>query len=387
MEWSGGNLFKARVYPIVGEKRIKIGYTQVLPKVGNRYTYRYGLQGDIFRQVPLKELQLNVRVHSAETIQGVFSPSHLCRTDRTPHAAVVDYQAEEVVPERDFVLHIDTQPEASALRMIPHRRGKDGYVMMMLQAPDTGEPKTRPLLTPADPMQLVVMVDTSGSVAGPARTAGLNFLSAFLNGLGDQDRVQVMTFDTEAHWVTDSYTEMSSDNRQHIIEAVEKRNPLGWSDLDLAFSEVQKRIQGPAQVIVISDGIPTTRDADVQAWIERFSRMKFDDFTFHAVAPGNQYEAVVLKAMAGQGGGSWRRVDSEDPSATADSLLNELTTPAVKNLNIQFKGLDVAAVYPEQLPNLPVGSQQRIVGRYDASTGLQKGEVTVTGTFSGKPVS
>ena len=33
LEWTGGNIFKARVYPIGGEKRIRITYTQVLPKV------------------------------------------------------------------------------------------------------------------------------------------------------------------------------------------------------------------------------------------------------------------------------------------------------------------------------------------------------------------
>jgi hypothetical protein len=34
-KWTGGNVFKARVYPIGGEKRMKIAYTQVLPKDGD----------------------------------------------------------------------------------------------------------------------------------------------------------------------------------------------------------------------------------------------------------------------------------------------------------------------------------------------------------------
>src|SRR5690606_15291402 len=41
LEWSGGNLFKARVYPIPAhsEKRIKIVYTQVLPRRGGSFRY------------------------------------------------------------------------------------------------------------------------------------------------------------------------------------------------------------------------------------------------------------------------------------------------------------------------------------------------------------
>ena len=32
LEWTGGNVFKARIYPIGAEKRIRIAYTQVLPQ-------------------------------------------------------------------------------------------------------------------------------------------------------------------------------------------------------------------------------------------------------------------------------------------------------------------------------------------------------------------
>ena len=39
LEWTGGNIFKARVFPIFphSEKRIKITYTQVLPLRGSKY--------------------------------------------------------------------------------------------------------------------------------------------------------------------------------------------------------------------------------------------------------------------------------------------------------------------------------------------------------------
>ena len=48
LEWTSGNLFKARVFPIEAhsEKRIKIVYTQVLPLRANRYRYSYGLRSE-----------------------------------------------------------------------------------------------------------------------------------------------------------------------------------------------------------------------------------------------------------------------------------------------------------------------------------------------------
>src|SRR5262249_38911190 len=58
LEWTGGNIFKARVYPIFAnsEKRIKITYTQVLPLRGNRYSYSYGLQSEMLKLHPLRDL-------------------------------------------------------------------------------------------------------------------------------------------------------------------------------------------------------------------------------------------------------------------------------------------------------------------------------------------
>ena len=67
LEWSGGNIFKARVYPIPArsEKRIKIVYTQVLPREGTSYRYSYALQSELLRQHPVRELNLTVTVSSA----------------------------------------------------------------------------------------------------------------------------------------------------------------------------------------------------------------------------------------------------------------------------------------------------------------------------------
>src|SRR5262249_40604643 len=93
LEWAGGNLFKARVFPIFArsEKRITITYTQVLPLVGDRYRYSYALQSELLRQHPLRELSLSVTVNSAVPLQEVTSPSHpAARIQKTDHAARVE---------------------------------------------------------------------------------------------------------------------------------------------------------------------------------------------------------------------------------------------------------------------------------------------------------
>lgn len=102
---------------------------------------------------------------------------------------------------------------------------------------------------------------------------------------------------------------------------------------------------------------------------------------------GSSYEAAALRAIASCGGGSVRQITGDrGPQATARELLSEMARPPLSDLKLEFHGLQVARVYPEELPNLPAGDQQIILGRYLPTGKDQSGEVIVTGTFDGRPI-
>lgn len=387
LEWTGGNIFKARVYPIGAEKRIRITYTQVLPKVGTTYRYNYALQSEMLRQHPLAQLKIEVKINSAEPLASVESPSHTCRVQRAEHSAIVEFEDAECTPTRDFELRIGTRPSDRRITIIPHRRGDDGYFMLLLDAPGAGAEDDRPLLTDGKPLNLLVVADTSGSMMGPARDTQIAFLEALLGSLGEKDRFNLVTSDVETRWAFAEFAGNSAANRAAALAFVEKRTPLGWSDLDKTFGEVVRRVPADGQVVFVGDGVLTSGDADPVAFSQRLQKMYGGAGTFHAVAPGSSYESVVLRAMASLGGGSVREIGGgTDPAQTAFKLLREMTTPAVKNLKIRFNGIAAAAVYPEPLPNLSAGSQQIVIGRYNPAGGSAAGSVTVSGMSGGKAV-
>ena len=83
------------------------------------------------------------------------------------------------------------------------------------------------------------------------------------------------------------------------------------------------------------------------------------------MAVSSSFEPGVLKAIAAIGGGSFRQVSgSHGPAAVAMELLGEITQPVLRDMRIEFRGLRTARVYPDPLPNLPLGTQQIILGRY-----------------------
>jgi hypothetical protein len=388
LEWQGGNIFSARVWPIPGngEKRVKIVYTQVLPLRGNTYRYNYALQSEMLQQHPLKDLSLTVNVNSEIPLKKVWSPTHSTRDQFTPAAARVEFSAQEYTPNKDFEVVIEQEKRASDIVMIPHRRGDDGYFMLQLMPPaaSTG----RDVLPDSGPLHVLILADTSASMDKGQRQRQDAFLAALLGSLTPTDTFNLAACDVNCDWVFEQAQPATFANIQATRQMLEQRVSLGWTDLDKAFGSAMRQAGPNTHVIYIGDGIITTGDADPMAFTKRLKRMyEGKAGTFHAVTVGTSFESNVLKGIASLGGGSMRKVGGEQtPALVALDLLREMAQPTLRNIKVEFKGLQVARVYPEELPNVPAGTQQILLGRYLPQGNEQPGEVIVTGMLNGKEV-
>ncbi len=396
LEWTGGNIFKARVFPIEphSEKRVKIVYTQVLPLQGNRFRYSYGLKSEMLQTNPLRELNIRCLINSTIPLSAVESPTHTCRTQMTNHSAELEFVAQEYSPTKDFEVVCDVSQRENDVVLIPHQRGDDGYFLFELMPPGQSGEWQRQTVSDGSPLELILLCDTSGSMDSSMRKAQQEFVGTLLGSLSDDDRVTVATTDVSTDWLIEEFSAPTEKRIAAIREALENRASLGWTDLDQAFAAVMEKTTPKTQVIYIGDGIVTTSHSDPAAFVNRLKR-RFEQARtqsgvapgFHAVSVGSISESVVLKGIASLGKGSMRQISGEiTPQLTALNLLKEITSPGLKNVQVEFQGIEVAAVYPEELPNIPVGTQQILVGRYRPTGENQTGKVVVTGMLDGKPV-
>ena len=390
LEWTGGNIFKARVFPIEphSEKRIKIVYTQVLPLRGNKYRYSYGLRSELLRKTPVRELSLDVQVHSAIPLKSVKSPTHDCRSQLTTNSAKLEFNAQEYSPKRDFEVVCEVDSKQSDIVVIPHRRGDDGYLLVQLSPPMGEGILQREMLGDGDPLELLLVCDTSGSMDSIKREQQQQFLAAVLSSLGEDDRFNVAFCDVNTSWLHARPTAPTDDAVSEARRWIDERVSLGWTNLDRMAESVLTKSKKNSHVIYIGDGIVTAGDADAQAFANRLQSLATDGKgTFHSVSVGASYESVVLKSLAKIGGGSMREISGEQtPQKVATELLSEITSPGLRDLKVEFNGVQVAAVYPETLPNLSAGTQQILVGRYLPQGSDQSGEIVVTGKLGTETV-
>ncbi|HND54102.1 MAG TPA: VIT domain-containing protein, partial [Pirellulaceae bacterium] len=437
LEWTSGNIFKARVFPIEAhaEKRVKIVYTQVLPLRAGRYRYSYGLRSEMLRTKPLRELSLEVTVSSTLPLRNVKCSTHPARITtgaapgHTPpgqaapdhaalgqaesfHAAKVEYLAREYTPTRDFEVVCEVDGRQSDVVVVPHRRGDDGYFLLQLTPPAPEGDWRRDLVPDTRPLDIVLLCDTSASMDSEKRRQQSECVATLLAALGEQDRIQIAVADVGVVWAFPEPVAASEASAAKAREFLDNRRSLGWTDLARAFDETMKRASAGSHVIYIGDGVVSSGDADPAAFVKHLVAAKRDADAkragngeavregkpreslaprLHAIGVGNAYESVVLRGIASAGGGSVRGVSGEQtPQVVASELLKEIASPGLRDLSVEFRGLRVAAVYPERLPNVPAGTQQILVGRYLPEGGPggadQVGEVVITGMRDDEPI-
>ena len=405
LEWTGGNIFKARVFPIEpnSEKRIKIVYTQVLPLKGNRYRYGYGLRSELLRTSPLRELSMTVTVNSALALKSVTCPTHTVRSQQSAHSAQLEFVAQEYTPTRDFEVTCEVDQQQSDVVVVPNRRGDDGYFLVQITPPFNRDgARLNEVIPDGNPLNVVFLCDTSASMDSEKRKQQTDFVNTVLSSLGPDDRYRIAACDVGTVWASETALSPSAENLDASNKFLNERVSLGWTKLDRAFDDVLKIAVPGTQIVYIGDGIVSSGDTDPAAFVKRLGeRFKSvgqtknsDDekqatqqspLTFHAVTVGNSYESIVLNGIASVGNGSVRTIGGEQTSSVvAREWLTEVAQPGLRDANVEFRGIKVAAVYPERLPNMPAGTQQILVGRYlpeltSGGKADQQGEVIVTG--------
>ncbi len=398
LEWTSGNVFKARVYPIEprSDKRIRITYTQVLPQRDNRFRYSYALPGEMLRQHPLRELTIDVKVSSVLPLAQVSCPTHPARIDKTGHAARVEFSAQHYVPDRDFEVVVELERGQPDAVLIPHRRGEDGYFMCLI---GTGAGASAALPDGSrlnegrdgETLELLVLADTSGSMDAGSRRRQQEFIAALFGGLAPEDRINLAVCDAACEWVFPQAESATEDRVAAVRDFLAGRSSLGWTDLNKAIAAAAKqaagRRGGQTHVIYVGDGVVTAGDADPVAVGKRLgATWPGGQAVTHAVSVSSRCEPLVLNVLAALGGGSVRQISGEStPQRVAAEFLAELTQPGLRDVRLEFRGLRVARVYPERLPNLPLGSQQIVLGRYLPEDADQQGELVLTGSRAGKP--
>ncbi len=375
LEYVGRNMFQAQVFPISphSERRIQIAYTQVLSQEGGLVRFVYPLNTEKFSPRPLEEVTISVDVRSQAPIKAFYSPSHDIAISRQSETHVTaSYEDSDVTPDTDFELFYSLSSEDIGASLITYRQGDEDGFFLLLVAPkgDLGEQEVVA-------KDVMVVLDVSGSMSGEKLEQAQEAVQFILDHLNPEDRFNILAFSTSVDLYAS--TLQSASRAEEAEDFVRGLSALGGTNINDALLEALDRLPGqrPEIVIFLTDGLPTVGIEEEGPIIANVREAAGPTVRLFAFGVGDDVNTVLLDSIAQENRGTSAYVrPGEDIAQAVSGFYEKISTPVLADISLDFGDINVLDVYPQPLPDLFVGSQLVVVGRY-------RGEGTVTLELSG----
>jgi Ca-activated chloride channel homolog len=270
----------------------------------------------------------------------------------------VELATSATLPNRDFVLEVqqaNSQQPKTALFLSP---GNDtGDTQFLLAAyPPTAQSG------PRMPVEMLYMIDVSGSMAGTSIEQARAALLQALDRLTPNDRFGILAFNNGYHEFAPDPLPASANNVAAARQYVQHLEAGGGTEMLPALIHLMRNPQNSAYQRHI---IPMT-DGDLGNEEEIFTALRSDlgNARLYTVAVGSAPNLFLATKMAQFGRGTFTHIaDINEIREQMARLLDSIESPVLTDVKLSFEGVEVADVYPERLPDLFMQQPLLIYGR------------------------
>jgi len=382
LEYVGRSAVQARIFPIPpgGSRKIELEYSQVLPVENGLVRYVYPLDTEKFSARPLEEVSVHVEIRSPNPIHAVYSPTHQDRVyiERDgDYRATVGYEETDVLPEEDFELVYTVSHEDVGLNLLTYREPPDDGFFLLLVAP-TVEVEEGQVI----PRDVILVLDTSGSMEGEKIGQAKEALTYVLEHLNAEDRFNIVAFSTGLQQYAQGLRPASE--AEEAIAWVKRLEAVGGTDINRALLEALAQTDSgrPAVLIFLTDGLPTEGVTEIEQILANVEAAAPGNVRLFPFGVGDDVDTVLLDTLAEQHGGTTgyvrphERIDEE-----VSAFYARVSTPVLADVELDCGDMLVEDTYPYPLPDLFAGTQLILVGRYRESGTTR---ITLTGEVNGE---
>ena len=286
-----------------------------------------------------------VRLDAGVALTDVSSPSHAIVNTREGKLWNIHLRDNSVLPDRDFVLRWQPKPQTQP-NVASFDQDIDGthYAMLMLLPPQQQAKRL--------PRELILVIDTSGSMGGESIRQARAALDLALTQLQPQDRFNVVEFNSILNPWRPAAVAATPEALQRARRWVDQLQAGGGTEMEpaLRFALAGHAPDGYVrQLLFATDGAVDDPNGLMQV-IDK----QLGDSRLFPIGIGSAPNAEFLQAAARHGRGSETLiVDLGTLTEAMQGLLAKLDHPALRDIKIDWpNGVDA---YPRQLPDLYLG--------------------------------
>jgi Ca-activated chloride channel family protein len=345
---------------------VTVKYSALATQDQGLIEYVYPLKTDGKSTSTLEKFSIKGSIKSQHGVQNVYSPTHALTLKRSSDREVdIAFQREQAVLDRDFQLFYTLSSKDVGLTSLIHRptAAEDGYFLFLI-SPRLEAPQQ---IIPRD---LLLVLDTSGSMKGAKMDQARKALHYFLNNLKKQDRFALINFSTAVTRYQNELLDASAEELARARKWVDALDTTGGTAIDKALStalEMRTRDEGRSfNVVFFTDGLPTVGETNPEVIVKNVERRNSANTRIFTFGVGYDVNATMLDRIAEntRAVSTYVRPD-EDIEAKASALWGKITNPVLTNLKLTAgKDIILSEMYPPELPDLFHGGELVVMGRY-----------------------
>ncbi|MCG9696487.1 marine proteobacterial sortase target protein [Shewanella sp. Isolate11] len=307
----------------------------------------------------LGQVDLRIELNAGLPISEIDSPYHTLV--RSEQGDVIQLALAEIVkPERDFVLNwrpeLGLAPTAVAFTQQGRTHGIAGsatasdYGMVMLMPP---QDKVRVAL----PRELILVIDTSGSMEGRAIVQAKQALKQALSGLTNQDSFNIIAFNSDLTSLSAQSMTVNSQNLKLAMQFVNGLKANGGTEMAPAFLRAlqtgspQQGLSQLKQVVFITDGA-VNNEQQLFELIE----MNLGNARLFTVGIGAAPNGYFMQRAAAAGRGTYTYVGKlAEVNDKINQLMLKIAQPVVSNIELSLADGTIPDYWPANISDLYAG--------------------------------
>lgn len=298
-------------------------------------------------------LRLRLEADIGDTTDGhVECLSHDIVTEARGARAAVQFKADDGVPlDRDVVLRWKAATSDAAATLVcgrpvdnkaAHAKADGSRYAAIAVTPPLG-------VSAPTPRDLVLLLDTSGSMHGLPIEQAKRVAFALVSTLNDADTLEMISFSSTPQRWKRGATRMDRRGKETAMAWLSGLHASGGTEMKDAILEALAPVRKDAQrqVVLVTDGLIGFEQEIVRAILEGLPKGS----RVHTVGVGTSINRTLTGGAARAGSGVEVIADPfEDPERVAARILPRTSAPLVTNLRASGHGL--RRVAPEKLPDV-----------------------------------
>jgi Ca-activated chloride channel family protein len=303
------------------------------------------------------DISLAVHLDAGVKLEQLEVPTHRADLRTEGNLADIALLQSDSIPNKDFVLRYRVAGEKLKSALIASRDATGGYFTLMLYPP-----KSLSNL-PRKPLELVYVLDCSGSMDGQPIAQAKAAIRTALTRMQPDDTFQIIKFSDDAVLMSDKPLAASPRNIRNALNYLDQ--PYGGGGT-MMMEGIRKALDAPKDesrlrfVCFLTDGY-IGNEAEILREIHgRLGSSRI--FSFGVGPSVNRY---LLDHMAKMGRGACAYLSlTQKPEPVMDAFFERISHPALTDIALDWGGMKASEVFPDAVPDLFVGRPVILTGKF-----------------------